>query len=257
MTQTRSFIPAWRAARARGDQEAAREVLRQAAAYRRGHPRTVPPRRLDCRGDLTWARVTNHVVAAKQVIADAVTQKEAPTLAAEDLVWIVDQLGPIRSAGAVAEAIAEWIYHHCPIHPELLRTAEEVAKGDNSAHLDELLLWVEPTPDRWIQYGLWVRAHIDWVMVAELKKNGKTMPDRLTAPDDITLYKSLVGTPDHVERVLAERGEAARRNLAEAAQEAMTGSTVRCVLEVWAAKFGTGSSAIPTHVNQGGWGTRN
>lgn len=238
MTQTRSFIPAWKAARARGDQEAAREVLHQAAAYRRGHPRTAPPRRLDCRGDLTWARVTNHVVAAQKVIAHVVKQKEAPNLAADDLIWVAERLGPIRSAGWVGEAIAAWIYHHGPIHPELLRTAEEVAKGDNSARLDEVLLWVEPTPDRWIQYGLWVRVHIDWVMADHLKQAGKTMPARVTAPDDIALYKSLVGTPDHVVRVLAERGEWARRSLVEAVQDTITESTVRCVLEVWADGLG-------------------
>lgn len=238
MTETPSFIPAWKAARARGDEEAANEVLRQAAAYRKAHPKKEPPRRQDCRGDLTWARVTNDVPAAEKVIADAVKQKEAPTLAAEDLIWIAEGLGPIRSAGRVAEAIAEWIYCHGPIDAELVRTAEDVAACDDSAHLDEVLLWVEPTPDRWIQYGLWVRAHIDWVMADQLKQTAKAMPDRLTAPDDVALYKSLVGTPDHIERVLAERGEAARRSLVEAAQEAVTGSTVRCVLEVWAEKFG-------------------
>jgi len=136
--------------------------------------------------------MSNDALAAKQVIADVVRQKEAPNLVADDLIWVAERPGPIRSAGWVGEAIATWIYHHGPIHPELLRTAEELAKGDNSAYLDEVLLWVEPTPDRWIQYGVWVRMHIDWVMVAELKKAGKTMPDRLTAPDDITLYKSLV-----------------------------------------------------------------
>jgi len=238
MTQTPGFIPAWRAARARGDGEAAREVLRQAAAYRRGYPRTAPPRSLDCRGDLTWARVTNHVLAAHKVIADAVKQKEAPNLAADDLIWVAERLGPIRSAGWVGEAIATWIYHHGPIHPELLRTAEEVAKGDNSAHLDEVLLWVEPTPDRWIQYGLWVRVHIDWVMDAELEKAGKTMPDLLISTDDIALYRSLVGTPDHVVRVLAERGNAARRSLVEASHQAAESGTVRCLLEVWAEKLG-------------------
>lgn len=61
----------------------------------------------------------------------------------------------------------------------------------------------------------------------QLKQAGKAMPDRLTAPEDIALYKSLVGTPDHVERVLAERGAVARRSLLEAAQEARAGSTVR------------------------------
>lgn len=69
------------------------------------------------------------------------------------------------------------------------------------------------------------------------KQAEKTMPDLLTAPLVVALYKSLVGTPDHVERVLVERGEAARRSLVEASQEAMTGSTLRCVLEVWVAKF--------------------
>jgi hypothetical protein len=189
---------------------------------------------LDCRGDLTWARMSNDALAAKQVIADAVKQKEAPNLAADDLIWVAERLGPIRAAGWVGEAIATWIYHHGPIHPELLSAAEEVVKGDNSAHLDEVLLWVEPTPDRWIQYGLWVRVHIDWVMADEPKQAGKTMPDLLTAPDDVALYKSLVGTPDHVERVLAERGEAAHRSLVEAARDARVGGTVRCVLEVWA-----------------------
>jgi hypothetical protein len=238
MNETPSFIPAWKAARARGDEEAANDVLRRAAAYRKAHPKKEPPQRPDCRGDLTWARVTNDVPAAKKVIADAVKQREAHTLAAEDLIWVAERLGPIRPAGWVAEAIAEWIYRHGPTNAELIGAAEEVARGDNSAHMDEVLLWVEPTPDRWIQYGLWVRVHIDWGMADQLKQAGKAMPDRLTDPDDIALYKSLVGTPDHVEHVLAERGEAARQSLAKAAQQAGVGSTVRCVLEVWAEKFG-------------------
>jgi hypothetical protein len=237
MSTSQELAAAWRAARDRGDQEAADQLYQQLrdhmqANRRLAPPQTNPPRPLDCRGDLRWERVRNDPQAARDVVRDAVRQNEAHTLAPEDLIWLVDRLGPIRSGAGIA--IAEWLSHRGPVHPELVQTAEDVAACDDSPELDKLLLWIEPTPDRWLQCALWVRVHIDWMMAAELKRAGREMPEILISADDIALYKSMVGTPDYVERLLTERGEAARRSLAAAPNEARRGSTVRCVLEVWA-----------------------
>lgn len=234
MTAMKKSIPAWKAARALGDEEAAKEVLRQAAAYDQANEKEAE-RRLDCRGDLTWARATNDVLAAKRAVVDSVTQKEAHTLAPEDLVWLVGELGTFRSRRAPAQAIAEWIYDHGPVHRPLVAAAEEIAASNDSECLDAVLLWVEPTPERWFEHASWNWGRARDLVADELKKIGRQPPTTISEPEELVIYKACVKGPlaDHARRVLRERGHAAIQSLRDAPRFLGPGVKPKPLLEAW------------------------
>jgi hypothetical protein len=190
----------------------------------------------DLAATLTSARMRLAVKEADAVMREATQRGEAHLLAPDDLAWLVEKLGAFESSWGAGHAIAHWLFHHGPVHPQLVATAVNIAEYDDAEWLDDVLLWIEPTPHRWLQQAAW-SASLTWRLLRfELRREGRAVPT-LEAPTDIALYKAqaLTEPADFPRHVLAERGDGARRSLRAAPELAIPGRDVRLILEAWAA----------------------
>ena len=224
------------AAKKRGDLEAAEELLGRIHAWHEANPKPAPPPpRANVAGDLRDARRRNDLGEAKALLRDAHKQEQSHLLEADDLVWFVEMNGAFESSWDTGSVIAEWLYHHGPVHSALVRVAEDIASYDNTRALDDALLWLEPTPDRWFQCALWRAglAHMD--LCSELKQEGREPPDSWDTPELRHRYKqcAVEWYADHARRVIEERRDAARRSLRAAPDIAVPGRNVRLILEAW------------------------
>lgn len=233
MTVRPDFLAELKEALARGDKEGANEVRRRQRAWNTANAR---PRSADPSGDLKKARTRDDVAEAEAVIRDALEQRLAHTLTPDDLIWVVSKVGAWKSSWKAGQAIAAWLRHHGPIDRPLLDVAKEIAAEDNAEWLDDVLLWIDPTPDRWCQHACWQVMLASWRLADELKKLGREMPTTISDPEDVALYKSCVVAhfSDLARWVLKERGESAFRALRAAPERAEPDSEARLVLDAWA-----------------------
>lgn len=239
MEEKPKFAAQIRAARKRGDQAAVEELTRQRIEWFKAHPPPpprVPPRRADVVGDLRRAREEGDPKNAEVVVMDALKQKEAHLLDPDDLVWVVEEIGAWESSWRAGQAIAAWLYHHGPIHQGLVTTAEDIAGYDNAEWLDDVLLWIEPTPQRWFEHACWVSALLGCELCHRMTSEGLDVRAR----DDLFVKYAVEYYAEHAKRVLADRGDAARRSLRAApeltnAEDVAPG--VRWVLDAWTEAF--------------------
>ena len=230
------FIAEYKAAQARGDDVARRDVLRRAKEWRETNPRKTKPPRANVAADLRWARERNMPKEAQRIVVDAVRQTQAQLLSPDDLVWVVGRLGAQNSNSGTGQAIAEWLFHHGPVHRALVQVAEDIANYDNSRCIDDVLLWIEPTPDRWFEHASWKSG---WVVSELTSRLGRTWREyELQNPEVASLYKMCAAEEfsEHARRVIAERGNAAGRSLRAAPEvaEANDAFRTKLVLEGWA-----------------------
>jgi hypothetical protein len=233
------FIAEYKAAQARGDDAGRRDVLRRAKEWREANPKPAPPpmpRHPDVAGALRRAREENSPERAQEIAIQAYRQHESHLLSPDDLVWIVGEVGGFKAGRRAGRAIAEWLYHHGPLHSELIAAAEEIASYDNTEWIDRVLLWVEPTPDRWFGHASWKTW---WVASGLTSRLGCTWREyELHNPEVARLYKMCAAEEfsEHARRVIAERGSAARRSLraAPSVAEANDALQTKLILEGWA-----------------------
>ena len=229
MEEKPNFVAEIKAARARDDQEAVREVFRRAAAWQAAQP---PPRRAGVATDLLEARQRGDAKEAERVVMDALKQKEADILDPDDLVWVVGQIGAWESSWRAGQAIAAWLYHHGPIHRGLVETAEDIASYDNAEWLDDVLLWIEPTPQRWFEHACWVSAFLGCMLCSRIEREGLDVDARR----ELYAKEAVESCAEHAKRVIDERRDAARRSLLAAAERAKiedVAPRARWVLDAW------------------------
>jgi hypothetical protein len=116
--------------------------------------------------------------------------------------------------------------------------AEEIAAFNNDEWLDDVLLWSEPTPERWIEEACWGRMRTWCDLSVYCKQRNLSCPKDLSTPDARAIFVRCVqewGT-DFARRVVTDRGDAARRSLRAASREAED-DRLRLVLETWVAEL--------------------
>jgi hypothetical protein len=232
MAEKPNFLAELKAARAHGDKNAVRDAMRRADEWAKANPKTPIA---DLGGALKAARARKNARDAERVIRDALEQQQGHLLAADDLLWVVSEVGAWESSWRAGQAIAAWLYHHGPIHRGLIEVAEEIADYNNAEWLDGVLLWIEPTPLRWCAHAGWLNVFAGWDLAARLKKDGRAMPETYDDPEIQRIYKecALGGIATHARWVIEERGDAARRTLQAAANTHELERDVRLILEAW------------------------
>lgn len=233
MEKSPNFAAELRAARERGDAEAVKDVLRRSAEWQRTHPAA---RRADVAADLRRARADAAPKDAEAIVMDALKQSEAHRLDPDDLIWVVAKVGAWESSWRAGQAITAWLYHHGPVHPALIETAKEIARHDNAEWLDDVLLWLEPTPERWVEHARWVNALLGCDAGRDIAREGLEGPAAAARSGEYAVQHY----GGHAKRVVDERGAGALRSLRAAVgmpDLELLPSGVRSVLEAWAEAF--------------------
>jgi hypothetical protein len=238
-----SRMQRYREAKEREDEvameEVRREVREDAKALRaRERQEAVLDERRNFARELGEARLYRDPAAAEAVVRRAHKRERAPEFDPDDLVWLARQLGAWRSSGAIGGAIAGWIFGHGPQHRGLFEVAEEIAALDDSAWLDDVLLWSEPTPERWVEVACWGQArtwcHLDWFC----DERGVVRPKDLSTPEARAVFAQCARqwSIEFPRKVVTDRGDAAKRSLRAAAAGAEDVG-LRTVLEAWASEL--------------------
>lgn len=177
------------------------------------------------------ARRKNDPKTAFAVLEVLVALELASVIASEELVWTVnmaDRLGMYCTSleQSIQLALRQWLYHHGPCSRGVVALAEARQREAKTLELDELVLWIEPTPARWKELAdrLWESLFRQQERPSDEPAERPPLDGRLARFDRIP------------KRILEERGDPAWRALRAAAYDP---SRAQPILQDWVRRAGS------------------